>query len=113
MGFLYIIAGLNHFLSPAFYMKMLVGFLPCPEVLNYLSGAIEIALGIGVMVPQTRRISAWGIIALLVAVFPANISMALHAQEWGMSPTGLYLRLPVQFLLIWWAYVYTKPLNKA
>lgn len=113
MGSLYVLAGINHFVSPAFYMKMLVGFLPYPLMLNYLSGAIEILLGVGVMVPQTRRISAWGIIALLVAVFPANINMALHAQQWGMSAAGLYLRLPVQFLLIWWAYIYTRPSNQA
>jgi uncharacterized membrane protein len=108
MGLAYILAGINHFVHPDFYMKMLVGFLPYPSALNMISGAIEIILGIGVMLPKTRKVSAWGIILLLIAVFPANINMAIHANEWGLSVIGLYARLPIQFLLIWWAFVYTK-----
>lgn len=108
MGILYVLAGINHFLRPDFYLKMLVGFLPYPNELNIISGAIEIVLGIGVMLPQTKKISAWGIILLLVAIFPANINMALHASEWNFTAAMLYLRLPIQFLLIWWAYRYTK-----
>ncbi len=108
MGLAYILAGINHFVHPDFYMKMLVGFLPYPSALNMISGAIEIILGIGVMLPKTRNVSAWGIILLLIAVFPANINMAIHANEWGLSVIGLYARLPIQFLLIWWAFVYTK-----
>jgi len=108
MSIIYLLAGVNHFVHPDFYMKMLEGFLPYPSALNVVSGAIEIILGVGVMLPQTRKISAWGLILLLVAVFPANINMALHSNEWNISALGLYLRLPIQFLLIWWAYAYTK-----
>ena len=104
----YVLAGINHFVHPDFYIKMLEGFLPYPAALNMISGAIEIILGIGVMLPQTRKISAWGIVLLLIAVFPANINMALHPNEWNLSAIGLYIRLPIQLLLIWWAYVYTK-----
>ncbi len=109
MAALYIFAGVNHFWHPDFYLKMLVGFLPYPEALNYLSGIAEIVIGIGLLFPATRRISAWALIALLVAVFPANINMAIHHEQFGLPATGLYLRLPVQLLLIWWAYVYTRP----
>ncbi len=109
MGAGYIFAGINHFWHPDFYLKMLVGFLPYPEALNAISGIAEILGGIGVMIPATRRIAAWGIIVLLVAIFPANINMALHPQQFGLSATGLYLRLPLQFLIIWWAWIYTKP----
>ena len=102
------LAGINHFVHPGFYLKMLNGFLPYPNVLNTISGAAEILLGVGLLFPQTRMISAWGIILLLIAVFPANINMALHKSEWTFSAMALYLRLPIQFVLIWWAYQYTK-----
>jgi uncharacterized membrane protein len=107
-GTLFILAGINHFWSPAFYEKMLVGFLPYPSTLNYLSGAAEILGGVGLMLPDTRKFAAWGLIVLLIAVFPANINMALHHEQWDFSAAMLYLRLPLQFLLIWWAYQYTK-----
>jgi uncharacterized membrane protein len=108
MGAAYVLAGLNHFLHPEFYLKMLEGFLPYPEGLNIISGAAEMLLGIGVMIPATRKLSAWGIILLLLAIFPANINMAIHHNEWNFSAFMLYVRLPIQFLLIWWAYQYTK-----
>ena len=101
MGLVYTFAGINHFVHPDFYIKMLEGFLPYPGALNMISGAIEIILGIGVMLPQTRKISAWGIVLLLIAVFPVNINMALHPNEWNLSTIGLYLRLPIQLLLIY------------
>jgi uncharacterized membrane protein len=105
---LFISAGLNHFVAPGFYEKMLVGFLPYPVALNYLSGIAEILGGIGLMVPAFRKFSAWGLIILLIAVFPANINMAIHSERWDILRAILYLRLPLQFLLIWWAYQYTK-----
>lgn len=108
MGVLYVLAGINHFINPGFYTKMLEGFLPYPRLLVDLSGVAEIVLGIGVMIPATRKVSAWGIIALLVAVFPANINMAVHYTNWGLNPWPFYARLPIQLLLIYWAYRYTK-----
>ena len=108
MGFLYVVAGLNHFRDPKFYVKMIQDFLPYPLEIVYLSGSIEIMLGIGVCIPATRSISAIGIILMLIAIFPANINMAIHAEEWKYSPFLLYLRLPLQLLLIYWAYLYTK-----
>jgi len=108
MGVLYILAGLNHFWHVSFYTKMLEGFLPFPLALVYISGVAEILCGLGLLIPQTRKAAAWGTIALLVAVLPANINMALHPDQFGLAPVGLYLRLPVQLFLIWWAYIYTK-----
>ena len=108
MALAYILAGINHFRKPWFYEKMLNGFLPYPNALNIISGAAEIILGIGLMIPATRSISAWGIILLLIAIFPANINMTLHPEQWKFSPLALYLRLPIQLFFIWWAYQYTK-----
>lgn len=108
MAALYIFAGVNHFWHPKFYEKMLIGFLPYPSALNIISGIAEILCGIGLLIPDTRIYSAWALIVLLIAIFPANINMAFHAAEWKINPLGLYLRLPVQLLLIWWAYQYTK-----
>lgn len=107
MGLLYIVAGVNHFWHPDFYLKMLIGF-PYPVALNIISGLAEIILGIGVCVSVARRISAWGIIVLLVVIFPANINMAIHWQDYGKTIVPFLVRLPIQFLLIWWAYIYTK-----
>ena len=107
MAFFYMMAGLNHFLNTSFYMKMILNFLPYPKFIVYLSGLIEIILGIGLIFFETRRISALGIILLLIVIFPANINMALHAKKWKFSPLLLYLRLPLQFFLIYWAWIYT------
>lgn len=110
MAVLYIVAGLNHFRMPDFYVMMMPPFLPEPYFLVILSGVIEIALGIGLLIPKTRKLSAWGVIALLIAIFPANLYMFqessgvfAHIPEWV-----LIIRLPFQLILIAWAYVYTK-----
>ena len=108
MGGVYVLAGLNHFWHPEFYTKMLEGFLPYPVALVNISGVAEILCGIGLIIPSTRKMAAWATIALLVAIVPANINMALHPEQWGFNPIGLYLRLPIQLVLIWLAYIYTK-----
>jgi len=106
MGLFYVMAGINHFLYPSFYQKTIQNFLPYALGIVYISGIIEIILGIGVCIPATRGISAIGIILLLIAVFPANINMAMHAQDWEFSPILLYIRLPLQLVLIYWASIY-------
>lgn len=106
MGLLYLMAGVNHFWHSHFYIKMMAGF-PDPEILNALSGLAEIFLGIAVCIKRVRSVAAWGIILLLIAVFPANINMAIHWREWGHSIMPFLLRLPLQVLLIWWAAQYT------
>jgi uncharacterized membrane protein len=103
-------AGLNHFINPAFYLKIMPPYLPWHRFLNYLSGFFEIALGVLLLTPALTRVAAWGLIALLVAVFPANIQMAINPQLYPeVSPAALWLRLPLQAVFIAWAYWYTRP----
>ncbi len=109
----FVLAGINHFINAPFYLQMMPPILPAPLFLVYLSGAFEVALGILLLVPKFSRLAAWGLIALLLAVFPANLYMALNPQLFTeFSPTALYLRLPVQFVLIAWAYWFTKSASK-
>lgn len=113
LAFAFVLAGANHFINPAFYLRMMPPVLPAPLFLIYLSGAFQIALGILLSIPKYTRFAAWGIIALLIAVFPANVFMALNPQAFSeFSPAALYLRLPLQIVLIAWAYWFTRPTNK-
>jgi uncharacterized membrane protein len=101
MAFLYIIAGINHFRVPRLYQKIIPTYFPNPSLLNILSGAIEIVLGISLF-------AAWGIILLLIAIFPTHIFMLTNPKaSMGLPKWLLYLRLPLQFLLMYWAYTYT------
>lgn len=109
MSLLYIAAGINHFWHKAIYLKIMPSWLGYHEALVLLSGIFEIALGLLLLSIKTRRLAAWGIIALLVAVFPANVQMMLNYLE-AQNP-NLWItiaRLPLQILLIWWAYGFTK-----
>lgn len=110
MGLAYIGAGANHFAHADFYVAMMPAYLPWHAALVWLSGVAEIALGVLVLVPRTRRLAAWGVIALLIAVFPANLNMALHPEAFPDAPrVALYIRLPLQLVLIAWAYWFTRP----
>jgi uncharacterized membrane protein len=83
--------------------------LPEHELLNYASGVAEIIFGVMLFIPQTKVIAAWGLIILLIAVFPANIYMAMEAgKSIDVSPIVAYIRLPFQFLFIWLVYKQTK-----
>jgi uncharacterized membrane protein len=104
----YILAGLNHFRMPRFYMKMMPEYLPAHKFLVDWSGIAEVLLGIGLLIPQTRVISAWGIIALLIAVFPANLYMLTSGKFTKMPQWILWMRFPLQILMILWAYSFTK-----
>jgi uncharacterized membrane protein len=106
-GFFFIAAGLNHFRDPDFYVKMIPPFLPEPSLLNILSGLAEIALGLGLFFEKSVNYSVYGLIALLIAVFPANIQMlydALQQPEPQFPVWALVLRLPIQGLMILWVY---------
>lgn len=109
MGLLYIGAGSMHFLATRTYASIVPSYLPAHRELVLVSGAAEILGGIGVLVPATRRPAAWGLILLLVAVFPANVTMI---TEHGRFPTvplwAAWLRLPLQLPLIYWAWIYTR-----
>ena len=109
MAILYMIAGVIHFLHPLQYVAIMPPSLPYPLTLVYISGACEIVLGLLLIPPATRRMAAWLIIALLIAVFPANIQMMLnYRHEHNPELWVTILRLPLQALLIWWAWVYTR-----
>jgi len=100
-------AGVWHFVRPAFYLKIMPPYLPWHRELVYLSGAFEIAGGLGILVPSLRRVAGWGLIALLVAVFPANVQMFLDVladQGWTTWTLILLVRLPLQIPLILWVW---------
>lgn len=108
----FILAGLNHFLHTDFYVRIMPPYLPWHRFLVYFSGALEIALGLGLLIPRLTNLSAWGLIALLIAVFPANIHMAIHPDLFPeFNPVMLWLRLPLQLVLIAWAYWHTRPFD--
>jgi uncharacterized membrane protein len=116
MGPLYVLAGVLHFVVPELYVQIVPPMLPAALALVYLSGLAEIAVGVGVLVPRTRQYAAWGTIALLVAIFPANLYMAtsgvvIDGAPGGGDPSALvrWGRLPLQGVLILWAYWYTEP----
>lgn len=109
MAAFYIAAGINHFVNPEFYRKIMPPWLPAHDLLIYASGIAEVGLGILVLPSSTRRAAAWGIILLLLAVFPANIQMMLNYRDQQHPYLWIaVLRLPLQLLLIAWAYQFTK-----
>ncbi|TSD14714.1 hypothetical protein DP107_06975 [Haloglomus irregulare] len=114
LGAVFVVAGVMHFVAPRPFADVVPPEFPRPMALVYLSGVAEILLGLGVVVPRTRRLSAWGLIGLLTAVFPANISMAVRDVEVQGVPYEpadwmLWARLPLQGVLVLWAWWYTRP----
>lgn len=108
-GLFFMAAGVNHFLNTPFYVSIMPPYLPWPVALVYLSGVAEIGLGGLLLFERWSRLAAWGLIALLLAVFPANVHMALHPElyPWASS-LGLWFRLSLQGILIAWAYWYSR-----
>ena len=110
LSLFFVLAGLYHFINPDFYLRIMPPYLPWHLFLVYLSGVFEIALGLLLLLPKFTRLAAWGLIALLIAVFPANIHMAINPQLYPEHyPLSLWLRLPFQVVFIAWAYWYTCP----
>ena len=113
MAGFYIFGGFNHLMNPGFYLAIMPPDLPNPEWLNVLSGLAEIVLGVYILEPRVRVLAAWGIIALLVAVFPANVYAALENVGGDGPGTGAgmgnWIRLPFQAVFIVWAWWYTRP----
>jgi len=107
MAILYIAAGINHFLMPRFYLKIIPPILPFPKMINWVSGVAEIVLGVLLLLPTYTSMAAWGIILLLILVYPANIYHFMKALKKKKMVFVVALRLPLQFLLIWWAYSFT------
>ena len=101
-------AGTMHVVKPDFYMKIMPPYLPFHLDLVYLSGFFELALGGLLLVPRYSRFAAWGIFALLIAVFPANIYLYQHQELLPASPIVHLLRLPLQAVFLLWAYWHTR-----
>ena len=109
LGVLFIAAGANHFVNPAFYLAMMPAYLPWHSELVFLSGVAEVVLGALLLFRRWAVWAGWGLIALLVAIFPANVNMTLHPELYpSISPTVLWLRLPLQAVFIAWAWWYTR-----
>lgn len=112
-GLLFVGAGINHFIHEEFYVAIMPGYLPAHAALVAISGVVEIIVGLAVLVPKLRPHSGWAAVATLLAVFPANIHMALHPEDFPDIPSlGLWIRLPIQFLLIAWAVWTTRVRTK-
>ena len=103
-AFLFVLAGANHFLHPHFYERIVPPGFPSPRILVIVSGLAEIAGGLGLLIRPLRRVAGWSLIVLLLAVFPANIHMALHPDRFGMPPWMLWMRLPLQVVLVAWVW---------
>ena len=104
LALLFIAAGILHFLRPGAFARIVPPFLPCSMALVYISGVAEIVGGVGLLVPPLRPWAGVWLVALLLAVFPANIYMAVAPERagFGVAPVWLWLRLPLQLLLIAW-----------
>ena len=115
LALIFCTAGTLHFVIPRQYASVIPPMFPSPHLLVTISGIFEVLGGIGILVQKVRRPAGLGLIALLVAVFPANIYMftrQLHAHGWSFATLVLLLRLPLQFVLIWWVFqatVRTEP----
>lgn len=106
---LFIFAGTMHFIKPDFFLKIMPPYLPWHLAIVYISGVIEILLGVMLITSKYQNIAAWGLVALLIAVSPANIHMAMNPELFSEYTTkALYLRLVVQVILIIWAYWYVE-----
>ena len=107
MAVLYILAGLNHFRQPDIYEKIIPPFIPYKKQINDIIGFLTIIFGVYIFIPVYTEHALWSIIFLLIVVFPSNIYM-LVSKEAGLAIPKwiLLLRIPIQFLLIYWAYQY-------
>jgi uncharacterized membrane protein len=110
LGLFFVSAGISHFVLTDFFVRIVPPYIPWPLAMVYVSGIFEVLLGVLLFIPRWSALAAWGLIALLIAVFPANIHMAVHAEEFAdiASPAGLWMRLPLQAVLIAWAFWFTR-----
>lgn len=107
IGGMFVLAGVLHFIFPKVYMRIMPDYIPWHKAMVYLSGVGEILGGAGMMISLLREVASWGLILLLLAVFPANIEMfrkAYRRKGFTRYTSLLLLRLPLQFALIYWVY---------
>ena len=110
LSLFFIYFGIDHFINPEFYLSIMPPAFPLHAEAVYISGFFEILGGISVLIAPLRKIAGWGLVALLICVYPANIYMAITPEAFPeISIELLYFRLPLQFLFIYWAYSATRP----
>ena len=106
-------AGFMHLLNPGFFVRIVPAGLPNPEWLNVISGLLEIVIGVYLLEPRTRVLAAWGAIALIIAVYPANVYMLMEnigPEGPGTGdPVANWIRMPFQLVFLAWAWWYTRP----
>lgn len=108
MAAIYVFTGLMHFITPKVFMRIMPPYIPWHRAMVIISGIAEIVLAIGLLFTSTRQWAAWGIIALLIAVFPANVEQVRTKRARMKLPMwAVILRLPIQLVLIYWAWLYT------
>ncbi|PKA99416.1 putative membrane protein [Flavobacteriaceae bacterium MAR_2009_75] len=107
MATLYVLAGINHFIKPRMYRRIIPKYLPNPKFLVILSGIIEISLGLAMLFMVTKNYALYGIILMLVAFLPVHLYMLSDPKAaMGLPKWLLFVRLPIQFLLMYWAFTY-------
>lgn len=109
LALLFLGAGAMHFIATPMYVKIVPSYLPNASLLVYLSGVAEMLGGAGLLFPPVQRAAAWGLIALLIAVFPANVTMVTDHARFPQVPLwAAWVRLPLQVPMLWWAWLYTR-----
>ena len=108
LAIFFIYFGIDHFINPDFYLSIMPPSFPLHHEAVYISGLFEIIGGMGILIYRFRKIAGWGLFALLIAVYPANIYMAVTPSAFPEIPIFiLYLRLGLQFIFLYWAYTIT------
>jgi uncharacterized membrane protein len=108
LAVLFVVAGVAHLLITPVFVSIMPTYLPAPTLLVQISGIAEILGGLGLLIPATQPVAAWGLILLLFPVLPANLNMALHSSHWPSTPAWLlWARVPLQLPLLYWAFLYT------
>jgi len=109
MAAMYTIAGIFHFIRPKMYMRIMPRYLPAHKILVYISGLIEISLGIGLCFAQTKDLAIYGLVLMLLVFLLVHFYMLSSKKAGAGIPQWLLIvRLPLQFLLIWWAWFYLQ-----
>ncbi len=107
MAAMYVVAGFFHFYKPKAYLNIMPPYLPKPKALVFWSGVAEIILGIGLLIPQLKNICIYLIVCMLIIFIPVHIFMLQSPKaSKGVPKWFLWIRLPIQLLLIWWAIFY-------
>jgi uncharacterized membrane protein len=109
MALIYILAGFSHFLKPRIYLRIMPRYLPAHKALIYLSGAVEIGLGVGLCFPATKIWALYSLILMLSVFLTVHFYMLSSRKAGAGIPVwALILRIPLQFILMWWAYYYLE-----